>query len=89
MPRVIITHDVNDVDTWLQGNADRVASITAMGGSGVVDHVAQDGSNRIAISAHADDVDAMVANLASPPPEILERMREHGVVPPLTVYDER
>ena len=54
-----------------------------------VDHVAQDGSNKIAISAHTDDVDALVAAMASPPPEVLARMQEHGVIPPLTVYVER
>ena len=89
MPKVIITHDVADVDTWLKGKADRAESVTAMGGSDVVDHVAQDGSNKIAISAHTDDVDALVAGVAAPPPEILARMQEHGVIPPLTVYVER
>ena len=89
MPKVIITHDVADVDTWLKGKADRIASLSAMGGSDVVDHVAQDGSNKIAISAHVDDVDALMTTVASPPPEILARMQEHGVIPPLTVYVER
>jgi hypothetical protein len=60
-----------------------------MGGSDVVDHVAQDGSNKIAVSAQTDDVDALLAGIASPPPEILARMQEHGVIPPLTVYVER
>ena len=89
MPKVIIAHDVADVDTWLKGKADRAESVTAMGGSNVVDHVAQDGSNKIAVSAHADDVDALMAAIASPPPELLARMQEHGVIPPLTVYVER
>jgi hypothetical protein len=89
MPKVIITHDVADVDTWLKGKADRAESVNTMGGSNVVDHVAQDGSNKIAVSAHADDVDALMAAITSPPPEILARMQEHGVIPPLTVYVER
>jgi len=89
MPKVIITHDVADVDIWLKGKTDRVESVNAMGGSNVVDHVAQDGSNKIAISAHTDDVAALVAAMASPPPEVLARMQEHGVIPPLTVYVER
>lgn len=76
------------MDAWLKGKADRAESASAMGGSDVVDHVAQDGSNKIAISAQADDVDAFVANIASPPPEVLARMQEHGVIPP-TVYVER
>jgi hypothetical protein len=89
MPRVIVTHDVANLDTWLKGKADRAESVSAMGGSNVVDHVAADGSNKIAVSAHTDDVDAMVAMMASPPPEVLARMQEHGVIPPLTVYVEQ
>jgi hypothetical protein len=89
MPKVIITHDVADVDIWLKGKADRVESVSAMGGSNVVDHVAQDGSNKVAISAQTDDVDALAAAMASPPPEVLARMQEHGVIPPLTLYVER
>jgi hypothetical protein len=89
MPKVIITHDVADVDSWLKGKTDRVESVSAMGGSDVVDHVAQDGSNKVAVSAHTDDVDALVTKIASPPPEILARMQEHGVIPPLTIYVER
>ena len=89
MPHVIITHAVGDVDTWLQGKADRSASLGAMGGSGVVDHVAQDGSNKVAVSADTDDVDRLLAMIAAPPPDILEKMQQHGVIPPLTVYVER
>lgn len=89
MPKVVITHDVADVNTWSKGKADRVDSISSMGGSDVVDHVAQDGSNKVAISAHTDDVEALMAAIAAPPPEVLARMQQHGVIPPLTVYVER
>lgn len=89
MPKVVITHDVVDVNTWSKGKADRVDSISSMGGSDVVDHVAQDGSNKVAISAHTDDVEALMAAIAAPPPEVLARMQQHGVIPPLTVYVER
>jgi hypothetical protein len=89
MPKVIITHDVADVETWLKGKADRAEAVGTMGGSNVVDHVAHDGSNKIAISADADDVDALLAAIASPPPELAAKMQEHGVIPPLAVYVER
>ena len=89
MPKVIITHDVADLDTWLKGKADRAEAIATMGGSNVVDHVAQDGSNKIAISANADDIDALLAEIAAPRPENLAKMQEHGVIPPLMVYVER
>ena len=89
MPNVIITHEVVNIDAWLKGKADRAESVSTMGGSDVVDHVAQDGSNKIAVSAHTDDVDALMSSIASPPPDVLAKMQEHGVIPPLTVYVER
>jgi hypothetical protein len=35
-----------------------------------------------------DYVDAIKAMLASPPPDVLEKMQAHGVVPPITAYVE-
>jgi hypothetical protein len=55
----------------------------------VVDHVAQDGSNAIAISADVENVDSMLATLASPPADMAATMESHGVLPPLTVYIAR
>ena len=89
MPRMVIAHDVADVDTWLTFNSEREDAISGLGGRNVVDHVAHDGSNRVAVAAEIDDVDAMVAAVASPPPELLATMQRHGVIPPLTVYVER
>jgi hypothetical protein len=47
-----------------------------MGGRHVVDHVAHDGSNRVAISAEIDDVEAMLAAIASPPPTTTRERHE-------------
>jgi hypothetical protein len=89
MPRMIITHNVVDVDNWLSFKDERAGAISAMGGSQVVDHVAQDGSNAVAIAATVDDVAAVLAGLASPPPELHAAMERHGVLPPVTVYIEK
>ena len=89
MPKMIITHNVVDVDTWLSFKEERAGAIAAMGGSKVVDHVAQDGSNAVALSANVEDVAAVLAGLASPPPELHAAMERHGVLPPLTVYVEK
>lgn len=89
MPRMIITHNVVDVERWVSFKEERAGSIGAMGGSNVVDHVAQDGSNTVAIAADVEDVAAVLAGLASPPPELHSAMERHGVLPPLTVYIER
>lgn len=88
MPRVVVTHAVEDVERWLKGKEGRAAAIESGSGSNVTDYVAQDGSNNIAITADVSDVSALQALVASPPPEIADRMAEHGVIPPLTFYVE-
>jgi hypothetical protein len=85
---MIITHNVVDVANWLSFKGERVGAISAMGGSEIVDHVAQDGSNSVAIAANVKDVAAVLAGLASPPPELHAAMEKHGVLPPVTVYVE-
>ena len=89
MPKVVLTHAVVDVERWLEGKAERAAAIESGSGSNVTDYVAQDGSNNIAVTADVGDVDLMRAMLASPPPEVLAKMEEHGVVPPVTAYIEK
>ena len=89
MPRMIITHNVVDVDSWLSFKGERADAISTMGGSQVVDHVAEDGSNAVAIAANVDDVTTVLAGLASPSPELHSAMERHGVLPPVTVYIER
>jgi hypothetical protein len=88
MPKMVITHAVEDLERWLAGKAERAAAIESGSGSNVQDHVAADGSNNIAVTADVADVEAITAMLASPPPDVLERMQAHGVVPPLTAYIE-
>jgi hypothetical protein len=83
MPKVVFTHAVVDVDRWLKGKADREQL-----GSNVVDYVAEDGSNNIAITVDVEDLAALQAMLAAPPAEVQAQMDEHGVVPPITTYIE-
>jgi hypothetical protein len=88
MPRMVITHDVVDIERWLTGKDERSAALGAVG-TDVTDHVAMDDSNRVAVSAVIHDIDAIRALLDSPPPEVAAQMEAHGVVPPLTVYIEK
>ena len=88
MPRVIITHEVADLQRWLGGKAERAAVINSIGRN-VTDTVALDGSNKIAITAEVDDLAPLEAMLASPPPDVAALMEKHGVVPPFTVYVEK
>ena len=87
MPKIVITHAVVDIDRWLKGKEERVADIGAAG-SAVTDYVAQDGSNNVAITADINDMAALEAMMASPPPEMAARMEAHGVVPPIWAYVE-
>lgn len=88
MPRMVITHDVVDIERWLEGKEERASALEAVG-SDITDHVASDGSNHIAVSADIHDLDGLQALLDSPPDEVAALMEKHGVVPPLTVYVEK
>jgi hypothetical protein len=87
MPRVVITHDVVDLQRWLAGKGERAEVISAIG-SNVVDTVALDGSNKIALIAEIDDLAALQAMLDSPP-ELAALVEKHGVLPPFTAYVEK
>ena len=78
MSKILVTHDVKDVERWLQGKAERAAAFP--GGGNVTDLVATDGSNRAAVLAEVDDLDAFNAFMASPPPETAGLAESHGVV---------
>ena len=89
MAKVVLTHAVEDVERWLGFKGERAASIGAMGGSNVVDHVAADGGKNVAISMDVADPAAFQAGLASSPPELAAAMQRHGVIPPVTALVEK
>ena len=86
MPRIIITHTIQDRHRWLGGKAERAAALP--GATGVTDLVALDGSNQAAVSFDIDDVDALKGFLASMPPDVAAQAESHGVVMPMTLYVE-
>jgi hypothetical protein len=88
MPKVVITHAVQHIDRWLQGRAERAASIESAAGSNVTDYVAQDGSKNIAVTADVTDIEPLKSMAVSPPPEVAAQMEAHTVVPPVTIYIE-
>ena len=88
MPRVVITHAVEDINRWLQGKAERAAAIESGTGSNVTDYVAHDGSNTIAVTADVSDLATLQGMLASPPPDVLAAMEAHGVIQPISAYVE-
>jgi hypothetical protein len=81
MPRVIITHAIQDVDRWLAGKAERAAAMP-----GATDLVAMDGSKQAAVAFDVEDLDALREFMASMPPELAAQAESHGVILPMTVY---
>lgn len=86
MPRIIITHAVQDVDRWLGGKTERAAALP--GATEITDLVALDGSRHAAVTFDIDDLDALKALLSSLPPEVAAQAESHGVIMPMTVYVE-
>ena len=86
MPRIVITHAVQDVDRWLGGRAERAAALP--GATDTTDLVAMDGSNHAAVAFDIDDLGALKAVLSSIPPEMAAEAESHGVIMPMTVYVE-
>ncbi len=89
MAKMVITHKVEDLEKWLKGKAERAEAIAHLGGKNVVDHVATDGSNNVAITADVSDPAAVATALAAPSPDLTAAMANHGVVPPLTLHVEK
>ena len=87
MPRIVITHAVQDVDRWLAGKAERAAALP--GATDVTDLVAMDGSNHAAVAFDIDDLDALTAVLSSVPSEMAAQAESHGVIMPMTAYVQR
>jgi hypothetical protein len=86
MPRIVITHAVQDVDRWLKGKDERAAALP--GAADVTDLVAMDGSNHAAVAFGINDLDGLKAMLSSVPPEMAAQAESHGVIMPMTVYVE-
>jgi hypothetical protein len=88
MPKIVITHAVKDVETWLKGKAERVAAFSPFA-SHVTDHVALDGSNNVAITAEVHDMAAAQAMMTTPSPEAAATAERHGVIQPVVAHIEK
>lgn len=86
MPRIVITHAIQDVDRWLGGKAERAVALP--GARNATDLVAMDGSKQAAVAFDFDDLDGLKAALSSMPPEVAAQAESHGVIMPMTVYVE-
>ena len=88
MPKIVITHAVKDIETWLQGKAERVATFSPFA-SNITDHVAMDGSKNVAITADVHDMAGAQAIMTSPSPEAAAAAERHGVIQPVVAHIEK
>ena len=87
MPRIVITHGVQDVERWLRGKDERASELP--GATNVIDLVAIDGSTHTAVAFDVVDLDALTATLTEMPADMAARAESHGVVvSTLSVYVE-
>lgn len=89
MPRIVITHAVEDKHfNKYKSNkvADRIAEIFAPFGTEVAVYVAADGSNRVAVAANIHDMAGMMA--FSQGPEAAANMEADGVIQPIVFHIE-
>jgi hypothetical protein len=88
VPKLVLTHRVADVDTWLGYNAQRVADLAPFG-SNITDHVAMDGSNSVAVSIDVHDMAGLQAAMASPDPDRVASMASQGIILPVMALIEK
>jgi len=88
MPKIVVTHQVVDIERWLKGKEERVTVIGPYA-TEITDYVAADGSKNVAITANVHDMAGAQAMIASPSPEDKAMEDKHGVIPPITVYVEK
>jgi hypothetical protein len=86
VPRIVITHAVQDADRWLKGRDERATALP--GATNITDLVAMDGSNNAAVAFDIDDPEGLKTMLSSLPPEMAAQAESHGVIMPMTVYVE-
>ncbi len=83
MPRIVITHPVEDVEKWVSHKDER-AAFFADYGSDVVDFLPTDGSKNIAVSVNVRDMEGLQAALETPGAKEIEK--SHGVLEPISVF---
>jgi hypothetical protein len=88
MPKVVITHNVVDIERWVEEKAGRADTIGGLGGSNVVDLVAHDGSKTVAVTFDTNDVNRFIEAIADPSPDLAAGMEQRGVLTPVTVFVE-
>lgn len=83
MPKLIITHRVDDVAKWKAFDAERQANMSAFAVD-IESYTPQDGGDRVAVAMTVHDPEGLKRFMASETCDAI--MRRHGVVKPVAVY---
>ena len=79
MPKIVITHEVKDIEAWTsKPSMDALQGAFAPFATDTVAYTAVDGSNRVAVSANVHDIEGMTA--FSSTPEAAANMEMGGVI---------
>jgi hypothetical protein len=80
MPTVIAHHEVKDTKHWLSSPR-REEVLGPLGASNIRTFVNQQNPQQVAVLMDVADLDAMMAALASPSPELADAMESDTVLP--------
>lgn len=83
MPKLVITHRVEDVTKWKEFDGERETNMSAFA-TQIHAHVASDGSDNVAVTMDVSNMEGLKSFMASETCDAI--MRRHGVIKPVTIY---
>jgi hypothetical protein len=83
MPRLVITHRVEDVAKWKTFDAERETNMSSFA-SDIQSYASAEGNSDVAITMNVADMDGLQTFLRSETCDAI--MRRHGVIKPITTY---
>jgi hypothetical protein len=83
MPKIVITHRVEDVAKWKAFDGERETNMSAFAAD-IQSYVLAEGGDQVAVTMDVRDPEGLSRFMASETCDAI--MRRHGVVRPVTVY---
>ena len=83
MPKLVITHRVEDVAKWRTFDAERATNMSAFAGD-IQSYALKEGGDQVAVTMDVHDPEGLARFMASDTCDAI--MRRHGVIRPVSVY---
>ncbi len=83
MPKLVITHRVEDFAKWKTFDGERETNMSAFA-SDIHSYASAEGNNEVALTMNVADMDGLQTFLRSETCDAI--MRRHGVIKPVTLY---